>query len=620
MKAIDKKGRTVLHLACKRGSLRFAKYFIRFKGADMQVKDNDGKTPLELTPSRRMGSMTLLFSEEEARRQSKKRRAEKDEAKVVDAMDYHAEEGVDEDEMVGAKTLRKVFLWFIFPFLLLLLVNGWWFAIKFIVATVLFYTAMLAYFVTEIAIRPPWYYQNKSNRDSLRMKGCPLYWQGWITDPETDLGLKYEDVHFRSTDGYTLRGWHIFPPSSDLLAKNQQDGVKEKDDEGATGRIMRGGSSDGEKNASPDFLKENSRVTVRGEGRTYSRDESSPTNTGIFSPSPHQVSRTTSFVKEIAHTEEKPVEEEMGNGKSASYPRMFSREVHRNWESVHREKREHSSTFFSKPVGSSRLLRQPSSALPPHLDCHHHEVGVVLVHGGGRDRRAWLRHSYFLHEAGYGCLLFDLREHGLSDGNMRGLRFGMGERYDVVAAVDYMRRELHYKHICVIGTSVGGSSVLMAAAIDKNIDGVISENPFTTSSSLLDFQLVTYIGNYAEHQKMSGFFFKLFRRLCVFVLNCRIGNFPSKHCESLHCIDSISPRPVMLLHGIEDAVVPFKHSEILYERAKAPKELYLFDKAYHCGLYNTDPEVYEDRVLAFLSALKESKKESENTTEIKKEK
>lgn len=39
---------------------------------------------------------------------------------------------------------------------------------------------------------------------------------------------------------------------------------------------------------------------------------------------------------------------------------------------------------------------------------------LIMSHGAGRDRRAWLRHCPFLIEAGYSCLMFDFRNHGTS--------------------------------------------------------------------------------------------------------------------------------------------------------------------------------------------------------------
>lgn len=76
------------------------------------------------------------------------------------------------------------------PLLFLILYNGFWFAAKFIAFAITFYYVSLAYFVAEIAIRPPWYH-HKPQAKSLSMEGCPDYWQGWVTDPKTDFNLDY---------------------------------------------------------------------------------------------------------------------------------------------------------------------------------------------------------------------------------------------------------------------------------------------------------------------------------------------------------------------------------------------------------------------------------------------
>jgi dipeptidyl aminopeptidase/acylaminoacyl peptidase len=41
----------------------------------------------------------------------------------------------------------------------------------------------------------------------------------------------------------------------------------------------------------------------------------------------------------------------------------------------------------------------------------------------------------------------------------------------------------------------------------------------------------------------------------------------------INWIDRISPRPLLLVHGDADEVVPLEHAYRLYERAREPKEL-----------------------------------------------
>lgn len=112
---------------------------------------------------------------------------------------------------------------------------------------------------------------------------------------------------------------------------------------------------------------------------------------------------------------------------------------------------------------------------PPNVT--HHNIGICFVHGGGRDRRAFLRHVPLVHYQGYDCLLFDFSEHGMSDGSGVGFSYGIREKDDVRFAVKWLKEAKGLKKVVVIGTSVGASSAIMAAAEDLSIDAVIAENP-----------------------------------------------------------------------------------------------------------------------------------------------
>ena len=241
-------------------------------------------------------------------------------------------------------------------------------------------------------------------------------------------------------------------------------------------------------------------------------------------------------------------------------------------------------------------------------DC---KTGIVLVHGGGRDRRAWLRHVRMFHDAGYAVLLFDFREHGMSQGSGKGFTYGVQERHDVVAAARYLRDRCALRTLCVVGTSVGGSATIMAASIAPDIiDIVIAENPITTVGYLQHIHIGTILGPYMRHSAVSTKIFSVFRWFCRIWINLRIWNIPSKHCQALHVVEKISPRPLLLMHGTADAVVPFHHSEVLFQRANEPKELWLAPDAFHCGLYDMFPQEFKSRVISFIQKYEKSDKES----------
>jgi len=254
-----------------------------------------------------------------------------------------------------------------------------------------------------------------------------------------------------------------------------------------------------------------------------------------------------------------------------------------------------SSTSSKNPrvvTGPSKPVEAPTSGRSG--------MGLVCIHGGGRDRRAWLRQLPLFQKHGFSSLLFDFREHGLSSGSSKGFTYGMKERHDVVAAVKYMKEVKGFKYVAVVGTSVGGASAIMAGAIDPTIDVIVAENPILTCAQLQDGYLRSLVGGYFSHTRVSNQVFRFFRFCCSNWLNLRVGNKPSKACQAAHVIHKLSPRPVFLLHGTYDTVVPPSHSERLYEKAAEPKELWMCPQADHCCLYNQDPIGFETKLMSFL--------------------
>jgi pimeloyl-ACP methyl ester carboxylesterase len=229
------------------------------------------------------------------------------------------------------------------------------------------------------------------------------------------------------------------------------------------------------------------------------------------------------------------------------------------------------------------------------------KTALVFLHGGARDRRSWLRHLPIFYKSGYTCLLFDLREHGISDGAHRGLSFGISERYDGVAAARYMKEVRGFGKVALLGTSMGASSSIMAAAIDTEyIDLVIAENPLLTCAHLQKQHVNNLISGYFKHSVWGRFVYATFLRMCSIWLNIKVGNKPTKRCQAMHIIHKVSPRPILLMHGTYDSVIPHEHSQALFERAKEPKELWVVPGAFHCGIYDAFPKEFEARVLGFL--------------------
>ena len=216
-------------------------------------------------------------------------------------------------------------------------------------------------------------------------------------------------------------------------------------------------------------------------------------------------------------------------------------------------------------------------------------AGVVTVHGAGADRRDFLRHLPILHSAGYPVLMFDCREHGISDGNGRGVSFGIREHEDVSAAVRYAKTSLGLERVAVIGTSQGGASVLLAAAVDPAIDAVISINPFSDLRALI----ADVSGEVARGADHLGPLLDWVGWMTAW----RVGALDTP--SPIEAIPDIAPRPLLLAHGTADQVIPVSHTQDLHEAAPFA-QLWIAEGATHAALFDTHRKEWKRRILRFL--------------------
>jgi alpha-beta hydrolase superfamily lysophospholipase len=210
---------------------------------------------------------------------------------------------------------------------------------------------------------------------------------------------------------------------------------------------------------------------------------------------------------------------------------------------------------------------------------------VVFVHAAGRDRRELLGRLRFVHDAGYPVLLFDLRDHGRSDGAGRGSGLGYRELHDVSAAVRYMKRERGHRGVAVYGVSLGASAALLAAAGDRDIDAVIAEAPFASVDELARIRLPRTPA--------------WLRRAAIDLALLRVGALGEP--SPIEVIGRIAPRPVVLIGSADDRVVPPEELEALFAAAREPKELWIAERGEHGAILEAEPEQYERRVRTYLA-------------------
>ena len=69
----------------------------------------------------------------------------------------------------------------------------------------------------------------------------------------------------------------------------------------------------------------------------------------------------------------------------------------------------------------------------------------------------------------------------------------------------------------------------------------------------------------------------------------------------LRVVARIAPRPLLLIHGMADDTIPPHDSQLLYDAAGQPKQLWLVPGAAHVGSHLARPAEYERRVSHFFA-------------------
>ena len=245
-----------------------------------------------------------------------------------------------------------------------------------------------------------------------------------------------------------------------------------------------------------------------------------------------------------------------------------------SWESVE----------FETPDG----LRLSGWYIPP--DPASGGAALIYVHGLGNNRDHLLAEAGILHRHGYGGLLFDLRNHGASEGELT--TFGIDEVKDVRGAFDYLagRPEVDPDRIGILGHSMGAAISLMAAADIPTIKVVVSESAYANLQDNIDYSV----------EALTGLPAFPFADLIVFFAQNEAG-FKVGDVSPIDGLDRIVPRPILFIQGRLDEKVHVDNAQWLFAAAGEPKEIYLIDDAMHrINLVEADPEAFERVLVAFL--------------------
>ncbi|MDD2195982.1 MAG: alpha/beta fold hydrolase [Bacteroidales bacterium] len=193
----------------------------------------------------------------------------------------------------------------------------------------------------------------------------------------------------------------------------------------------------------------------------------------------------------------------------------------------------------------------PTNSVPP-------KATLLFLHGNGGNILSYLSLVFPFVKMGYQAFIFDYSGYGFSSGKPnRGNVLS-----DANAAVELIsqRSDVESTMLLLYGQSLGGHLAPTVANMNsKAIDGVILEGAFSSHKDI------------AAHSV--GFIGRLMVREA----------YPAKTAvKNLH-------KPILIIHSINDSVIPASMAKQLFENANEPKDYFEIDECHICGpLYYAD--------------------------------
>jgi dipeptidyl aminopeptidase/acylaminoacyl peptidase len=210
-------------------------------------------------------------------------------------------------------------------------------------------------------------------------------------------------------------------------------------------------------------------------------------------------------------------------------------------------------------------------------DCNRAYPAVCLCHGipavpyNPEEKGGYPELAARFCRAGFAALVFNFRGCGPSQGNIDM----PGWTRDLKSAIDFLHMlpDVDRSKIYLLGSSGGAAVSIYTAAHDKRVSAV------ATLACPAEFDFMA--GGFSAESLIARF-----REIGII----KDPDFPTsakkwlegfKAVAPIEYVGKISPKPLLLVHGESDDVVPVEHVERLYAGAGQPKEMIIIPGAAH---------------------------------------
>ncbi|MCA9438464.1 MAG: alpha/beta hydrolase [Candidatus Omnitrophica bacterium] len=203
---------------------------------------------------------------------------------------------------------------------------------------------------------------------------------------------------------------------------------------------------------------------------------------------------------------------------------------------------------------------------------------IVYCHGTDTNIGEYYDAVEFLPYHGFDLFMFDYRGYGSSEGSPSR----EGTVMDTHAAIDYAKSLPQIgsnEPVALYGYSLGSGIAIVVTAERPDISGVVAESGFTTYRDIA--------------RKVTG------DRWLTWALQIFSPIFVPRGKDAIDYVDKISPRPIFIVQGDCDELVPCWMADELYAKAKEPKKLWKIRGAGHYSPPDKRHPAYERRIAGY---------------------
>ena len=212
---------------------------------------------------------------------------------------------------------------------------------------------------------------------------------------------------------------------------------------------------------------------------------------------------------------------------------------------------------------------------------------VLIAHGYSYTHHGSIKYASMMRDLGIDCVVFDQRNHGLSEGNQTTM--GYLESIDAATVLkETITKFGPYHKIGLFGESMGAVTVLLMTKYIPSIDFIIADCAFSSLDTLVRDQLRKRRLMVFPIKWMASILFKI-----------RVGVYfnqisPLKAIKDIHV-------PILFIHGLADRYIYPLHTKQLVDAYQGPKQAYFaINDSKHAESYRKNRDRYTEEVHKFL--------------------